>query len=133
MQYQASSEVLTYPCQGTSGVNYQLRGEDPNPVPGRNLATNPLGHPIIIKARTGNSLQIASVTMTVVGTGANVVLRSASQTKADDITGKFLANEGYVIPDVPLTPNTTYRVSIVGTNAQVPFSKVFQFSTGSGG
>ncbi|BDT74076.1 hypothetical protein os4_36290 (plasmid) [Comamonadaceae bacterium OS-4] len=133
MQYQASSEVLTYPCQGTSGVNYRLTGEDPNPVPGRNLATNPLGHPIIIKARAGNSLQISSATMTVVGTGANVALRGAAQTKADDTTGKFLENEAYVIPDGPLAPNTTYRVLISGTNAQVPFSKDFQFSTGSGG
>jgi uncharacterized protein YkwD len=133
MQYQASSEVLTYPCQGTTGVNYRLTGEDPNPVPGRNLASNPLGHPVLIKARQGNMLEITSATMTVVGSGATVALRSATQTKADDTSGKFLSNEAYVIPDGPLAPNTSYRVQLSGKNAQVPFTKDFQFTTGSGG
>lgn len=132
-QEQASSEVLTYPCAGTTGVNYRLTGETPNPVPGRNLSTNPLGHPVIIKARQGNVLEVSSVAMTVVGSGASVTLRSVLQTRADDTGGRFGSNEAYVIPDGPLTPNTTYQVVISGTNAQVPFSKVFQFSTGSGG
>lgn len=132
-QQQASSEVLTYPCQGTSGVNYRLAGETPNPVPGRDLATNPLGHPIYIRARSGNALSITSVTMTAVVAGTSVTLRSASQTKSDDTGGLYSSHEAYVIPDAPLATNTTYRVVISGTNAQVPFTKDFQFTTGSGG
>jgi uncharacterized protein YkwD len=132
-QNQASSEVLTYPCQGTSGVNYRLTGETPNPVPGRDLATNPLGHPVYIRARSGNSLSITNVTMTVVSSGASVTLRSVTQTKADDTGSLYSGHEAYVIPDAPLTPSTTYRVVINGTNAQVPFTKDFQFTTGTGG
>lgn len=48
-QQPASEEVITYPCQGTTGVNYRLRNESPNPVPGRDLSTSPLGHPVVIR------------------------------------------------------------------------------------
>ena len=43
-----STDVLTYPCQGTTGTAYQLTAETPNPVPGRNLATNPLGQSVFV-------------------------------------------------------------------------------------
>lgn len=132
-QLPASNEILTYPCQGTSGVDYRLTGEEPNPVPGRDLAANPLGHPVIIKVRDGNTLSITTATMTSVGTNTAIALRSAAQTKADDTGNRFTSSEAYVIPDAPLSPNTTYSVTITGTNSSVPFTKTFTFTTGTGG
>ncbi|MDT8992864.1 hypothetical protein RQP54_18465 [Curvibacter sp. APW13] len=132
-QLQASDSVLTYPCQGSTGLNYQLTAETPNPVPGRNLATNPLGHPVLIKVRDGNALSITSATMVSVPGNASVTLRSASQTRSDDTSGIFSSSEAYVIPDAPLSPSTTYQVTITGTNASVPFTKTFTFTTGTGG
>lgn len=132
-QLQDSQSVLTYPCAGSTGLNYQLKSESPNPVPGRDLNANPLGHPVIIQVRRGNALAITSATMTAVVAGTSIPLRSASQTKTDDTSGMFASHQAYVIPDVPLAANTSYRVVIRGTNAQVPFTKDFTFTTGSGG
>lgn len=132
-QQPASEEVITYPCQGTTGVNYRLRNESPNPVPGRDLSTNPLGHPVVIRVHDNNSLSVTSVTMTSTSTNVGVTLRSVAQTRADDTNHFFTYNEAYVIPDAPLAQNTTYRVTIIGTNASVPFSKTFTFTTGTGG
>lgn len=132
-QEPASDTVLTYPCQGTTGVNYQLRNESPNPVPNRDLWNNPLGHPILMRVKDGQVLSVTSATMTHVATNTSVTLRSVAQTKADDTNGLFRSNEAYVIPDGPLTANATYSVTISGTNAQVPFTKTFTFTTGSGG
>lgn len=132
-QLQVSDAVLTYPCEGTTGVNYQVTAETPNPVPGRDLSALPLGHPVLIKVRDGNNLVISTATMTNVATSANVVLRSAAQTRADDAAGKFSYSEAYVVPDAPLAPSTSYRVTITGTNSDVPFTTTFTFTTGTGG
>ena len=133
MQQQSSSSILTYPCDGTTGVDYQLDGEIPNPVPGRNLAAFPLGHPVLIRVRDSNTLSITDATMRNLSTNELVPVRSAATTKADDTGGIFKYNEAYVIPDGPLSQNTTYKVTITGTNSNVPFTKTFECSTGSGG
>ena len=133
MQRQSSSSILTYPCEGTTGVNFQLRHEEPNPVPGRDLDAYPLGHPVLIRVREGNILAITDVTMRNWTTDELVPLRSVATTKADDPHGYFEYNEAYVIPIGPLRPNTAYEVTIAGTNSSVPFTRTFVFSTGVGG
>lgn len=132
-QLQSSSAILTYPCEGSTGLNYRLTSETPNPVPGRDLSANPLGHPVVIRVREGNALSISDATMRNLTTNTLVTLRSAATTKADDTSGRFLSNEAYVVPDGPLTQNTSYRVTITGTNSSVPFTKTFVFATGTGG
>ena len=133
LQRQSSSSILTYPCDGTTGVNYRSTNTTPNPVPGRDLRAFPLGHPVLIRVREGNTLSITSATMRNLITNELVTLRSAATTKADDPHGYFEYNEAYVIPDEPLSPNTAYEVSIAGTNSSVPFTRTCVFSTGSGG
>lgn len=124
MQLQASSTVNTYPCQGTTGTNYQLTQETPNPVPGRDLVTNPLGSSVYVSVRFGNTLVISNATMTQVSNGANVTLRSPV---------KYGANDGYIAADAPTLPNTAYQVTISGTNNGAGFSTSFTFTTGTGG
>ena len=131
-QQLASDNVVTYPCEGSTGTEYGLFDEEPNPVPGRNLSTQPLGQPIIVMVRVGQTLVINSASMVRVSDGQSVQLRSPV-TGSSDPNGQ-LANTpyiGYVLPDAALDPNTQYRVSVTGTNNGANFEKVFTFSTGS--
>lgn len=126
------SGVVTYPCNGTTGTAYELTGEDPNPVPGRNLSTSPLGHAVTIMVRHGQTLTLSSAQMLRSSDGASVPLRAPVTGDADP-NGKLsnLPYVGYVLPDVPLQPNTEYTVTINGTNNGTPFQRTFVFTTGS--
>ncbi len=129
----ASNDVVTYPCDGTTGVDYKMGQELPNPVPNRNLTRDPLGHAVTIMVRFGNILSIDSATMVNSETGANIPLRPAI-TASNDPNGlfaRFGRHAGYVIPDVPLDINSEYEVRLTGTNNGQPFEKQFRFSTGS--
>ena len=135
-QLLGSSDVQTYPCEGTSGVNRQLTNETPNPVPGRDLRTAPLGSTVYIAVRQGNRLTISSAAMTRAGTGEAVALRqpvtSANDPYGPCLSGCFGPHQAYVVPDAPLLPDTAYTVMLSGTNNGTAFSRSFTFSTGSG-
>lgn len=127
----ASTDVATYPCNGTTGVNFLLRNEIPNPIPGRDLSVTPIGTPILFKARDGNALVITNVGMVKAATGAAIALRPVV-TAANDPNGLFQASQAYVAPDSPLEPLTKYTVTYSGTNANVPFTNSsFSFTTGA--
>lgn len=133
----AGTEVHTYPCEGTSGVNFKLANEEPNPVPGRDLSTTPLGSSVYVAVRAGNVIGISSASMKQISTGLPVTLR-APVTAANDpygpcAAGCFQSHQAYVAADAPLQPNTAYQVTINGTNNSVGFSRTFTFSTGTGG
>lgn len=126
----SSSDVLTYPCEGSAGVNRQLTNESPEPVPGRDLRANPLGTSVYFSVRAGNTLVVRQVTMTHAGTGSAVTLRGVV-TAANDPHREFLAHEAYVAADTPLAANTAYQVTVTGTNNRTSFSRTFTFTTGS--
>lgn len=131
-QLLASDEVATYPCENTAGVNYRLTNESPNPVPGRNLMTQPLGHPVMLMVRRGNTLVISSASMSKLSNGRSVALR-APITGTNDPNNVLLGNEGYIIADSALEASTSYAVTVTGTNNGIPFNKSFSFTTGIGG
>ena len=135
-QLLGSSDVQTYPCEGTTGVNRQLTNETPNPVPGRDLRTAPLGSTVYIAVREGNRLTINRTAMTRAATGEAVALRTPVTSANDPYgpcrTGCFGPHQAYVVPDAPLLPNTAYTVMLGGTNNGAVFSRSFTFSTGSG-
>lgn len=126
----ASADVLTYPCEGSAGVNRQLTNESPAPVPGRDLRANPLGTSVYFSVRSGHTLVVNKVTMTHAATGAAVTLRGVV-TSANDPHGEFLSHEAYVAADTPLAANASYQVNVTGTNNGTPFSRTFTFTTGS--
>jgi len=128
---QASTDILTYPCEGTSGTNRQLRNETPNPVPGRDLAVNPLGGSVFIQLRFGNILSITNASMIQVSNGTVVTL--LTPVTSANSGNAFLSHQGYVAADAPLLANTDYQVTINGTNNGTPFSRTFTFTTGTGG
>ncbi|CAN7217346.1 MULTISPECIES: CAP domain-containing protein [unclassified Variovorax] len=130
-QEPASDQVLTYPCEGTSGVFFEITNETPNPVPGRDLRASPLGHGLLVAVRTGQTLAISSASMQTLSGNVPVVLRPA-MTSDNDPNGVLAANKALIIPDASLMPNTAYAVRIAGTNDGVSFARSFNFSTGAG-
>jgi uncharacterized protein YkwD len=136
-QLMASSDVLTYPCDGTAGVDRQLSNETPNPVPGRDLRINPLGSTIYVAVLDGNTLAITSASMVKTSTGQFITLRTPITATNDPqgpcAAGCFKSHQGYVVADAALEANLSYQVSINGTNNGTSFSRTFTFTTGTGG
>jgi uncharacterized protein YkwD len=128
------SQIYTYPCTGSISVQRQLTNEDPNPIPGRNLTTSPLGTSIYVGLAIGRTLQIISATMVKVSDNSNVVLRAPITTATDPYattTAAYGAHETYIAADAPLSPNTSYKVTIVGTNNGTTFTTTINpFTTG---
>lgn len=131
-QEPASNDVLTYPCEGSVGVNYRVTNESPNPVPGRDLLASPIGPGILVAVRTGQVLTVTSATMVTVSGNTPVTLR-ATMTKANDPNNALSDNQALIIPDAALTPSTDYKVTIVGKNGAADFTRTFTFSAGTGG
>ncbi len=136
-QLLSADAVNTYPCNGTTGVNRQLRNETPSPVPGRDLAVNPLGAIVLVAVREGNTLLIDTAVMTEVQTGRNVTLRppitAANDPYRNCQEGCFQPHQAYLAADAPQSASAAYRVALTGSNNGVPFSRVFTFRTGTGG
>ncbi len=130
-QEPAADAVLTYPCEGRTGVDRQLTNETPNPVPGRDLATQPLGTSVIVRLRHRHVLRITQATMVEAVTGVAVTLRAPTSTEhGNDPHGIFMRHEAYVAAENPLLPRTSYLVSLQGTNDGKAFSRSFRFTTG---
>jgi hypothetical protein len=127
---QDDNAVLTYPCDGDSNVARALYHEQPNPVPGRDLSTRPLGTSIMISLKEGRTLAIDSTVVTNLSSGFSVPLRPPV-TGANDPLGAFAAHQGYVAADVPLSAYTTYQVTLTGRNSGASFLKTFMFTTGA--
>lgn len=129
-QLLASNEVRTYPCNGVSGVLSQsYYDEAPAPIPGRNLATQPIGHPIYLKARDGQTLTITTSDLRVQGGGAPVATQLLN--RGSDASNTIPDNSiAIVMPLAPLATNTTYAFTAAGTNAGEAFNVSFTFTTG---
>ncbi len=126
----ASGDVRTYPCEGTTGTSYKLTGEDPNPVPGRFLDTNPIGQPIFVMAARGHTLTIMDVTLTGPDGRSLAVLPTLNS--ATDKAGRFIEKHyAAIMPDKPMLPMTTYKVLINGKDNNTPFTRQFTFTTGN--
>lgn len=127
----ATDAVVSYPCEGTTGVAYSLNNEEPNPIPGRNLATDPLGSSIIFRVRRGQKLNIDDISVAETATGTRVFLRRHVGGNGDvDLYSDFDASVAYVAAESPMKPNTSYTVKVNGSNDGTPFSKQFKFQTG---
>jgi hypothetical protein len=131
-QVPGPDDVLTYPCQGTTGTATELANqEDPNPVPGRNFTTSPIGQPIVVELAFGNTLTLTSATMVDMANGSNVALLAPVDAANDPNPGYLEGNEGFIMPNAPLAANTSYQVTLNGTNTGTGFSRTFSFTTGS--
>jgi uncharacterized protein YkwD len=132
-QSAGNNVVRSYPCEGTSGVLHLLWGESPSPVPDRDLFAHPIGTTVLIAGDINKKLTINSAHMTGPG-GVAVALRPAVTESNDPNSAPgraYLAShEAFISTDAPLATNTSYQVSISGTNGAMPFSRSFSFRTG---
>ena len=129
-QLTAAGTIQTYPCDGATDVNRQLKNEMPNPTPGRDLSVNPIGTPIYIATRFGDALTLASASMVETLTNTPVVLR-IPVSEVNDPNLIYHGHEGYVAPDAPLKAGSQYTVTVTGSANGAAFSKTFSFKTGA--
>ncbi|MDO9218126.1 MAG: hypothetical protein Q7U14_12710 [Lacisediminimonas sp.] len=126
----ASNAVVTYPCQGSTGVMWKISNETPGPIPGRDLSVDPIGPGIVVKVAANRVLAISAASVVDVATGIatpTYILNTANDT-SNGVVGINLA---VVIPLAPLAANTTYQVDVSGSHDAVPFRRSFTFTTGS--
>jgi VCBS repeat-containing protein len=130
----ASDALVTFPCQGISGVNPIFSGEDPDPFPDLDWENTPYGHPIYLMGATGSTLSLTSGSITLRG-GASVPVTVL--TKDNDPQLRLFGNQIFLVPTQRLADNSTYDVQLTGThsgmvNVKNPtgtFSRAFSFTT----
>jgi hypothetical protein len=122
--------IRTYPCEGSTGLFTLLRGEEPTPTPGRNLAASPVGSSVGVVVDAGHTLSIKSAAIAHATTGVNVTLLPLDNYKTNGVTVLF-SNEGFITADKPLAAFTPYKVTINGEDNGIAFTKTFNFTTGA--
>lgn len=125
-----SRAVVTYPCQGSTGIVWKISNETPGPIPGRDLSVDPIGPGIVVKVAADRVLAISAASVVNTSTGAatpTYILNTAN----DPSGGVVAPNLAVVIPLAPLVASTTYQVNVSGSHGGVPFSRSFTFTTGS--
>ncbi|MGZ3237860.1 MAG: CAP domain-containing protein [Burkholderiaceae bacterium] len=133
-QLLGGTEAATYPCSGTTGVlTRSINGESPSPILGRSLSNNPIGHPIYIKVRDGQTLTLSSYTLHAQGDSTLLTLNLLN--RSNDTNALIPDNSlAILMPDAPLIPNTTYIFTATGTNTGatiVPVNITMTFTTGA--
>lgn len=124
-------QVLTYPCAGTKGILSKSYGDEiPKPIAGRNLITDPIGHPIYIKVRDGNVLILSGYSLRKAGDNVDLALKLLN--KAND-KNELINDDATAIlmPLLPMEKNSTYIFTASGTNSGKIISISFTFETGA--
>ena len=124
-----STAVLTYPCDGTTGVKTKFTGESPNPFEGVAMGIyTALGHPIYVFSPSEAPVMVTSADITAAGGSA---IHNFIYTSASDPQKKVKASQVFVVPLTALQVGTKYTVQVRGSVGGVPFATAFQFTTGS--
>lgn len=123
----STTEVISYPCNGTKNTQYELRHEAPNPFgsEGRNLKRQPIGQPIFILA--DGKLDVTDYKMT---DAANSEIALKALTSDNDIHKLLPPTQVILMPLTALKPNQAYRVSYsASVDNGLPQNHVITFST----
>ena len=128
----SANSVRTFPCQGTTNVDYESAAtESPAPL-GIDTGANPIGTPIAVVGNMGDNVVLNSASIvnaaTSVSAGPVDLLDAANDTNHD-----LQPNTAAVFTTHPLQPNTTYMATISGTDNGAMFSTQFTFTTGNQG
>jgi hypothetical protein len=125
-------EVRIFPCNGVTNIPRQSRvDETPQPIPGRNLRTNPIGTPIYVSTTTyaGVVLTLDSYSVAKASGGAPVQIAKVLDEFGADGSRPTLSSEKMILPQAPLDPDTVYRIVVHGAVNGTPFSKTCTFTT----
>ena len=121
---------ITFPCQGTSGVDYEGASIE-NPTPTINgTAFSQWGTPIAVIGNTGDTVTLTSGTL--IDPNNNSIALNLLDS-ANDSNHELPTYVASAFPSVPLKPNTTYMATLAGTDNGVTFTRQFSFTTGSQG
>lgn len=123
---QDPNTVVTYPCEGTNGIQPAMAGENPDPFAGMGFAADSsVGHPIMVRGATGSTVKLTSATL-VAGSRAVPVLLYHS---TDDKHGMLQPYQAFVVPREALQTTTSYLANVTGTVNGISFSRSFIFTT----
>lgn len=122
-----AGKLVTYPCQGSSGIppTFVPANERPNPFPGM-TGNQSVGPPIYLKVDGGQVLKVSSSSVSSGG----VAVPTTLLTQANDPNQEITANEAFLVPTSALSANRVYQVSLTGSINGTPFSRSFSMSTG---
>lgn len=124
---QAPTDVVTFPCEGTTGVRPAMLGEDPDPFTKIGLQAGPnIGQPVYVRAPSGTAVKLSAANIREVGGSAVTVVLYHS---TDDPRGSLASNQAFVIPTQPLKAATSYDVNLSGAVGTQSWSRSFRFST----
>lgn len=125
---QEPTDVVTYPCEGSSGVQPSMAAESPDPFAGMGFtAGSNVGHPILVRASSGKVVRLTSAT---ISSGSKNV-QSSLYHVSDDRNGLLKPYQAFVVPREALSAATTYQVIVTGTVDGSAFSRAFAFTTRS--
>ncbi|MFP3708507.1 CAP domain-containing protein [Paraburkholderia sp. SIMBA_009] len=124
LQPMTGSLPLTYPCEGTTDVPYEVAGETPTPP---NVGTT-WGPAITIGGNPTDQIRMTSGTIT--DTSGNVISLQVLDSSSDT-THSIASYQGVAYPAVALSQNTKYTATLNGTYNGVAFSRTFSYTTGT--
>lgn len=111
----SADAVVTFPCEGTTGINPYFGPESPDPFPnGPDRSLNPYGQPVYLMSGPGTTLSVTSARITRQG-GADAPITVL--TKANDPQNRLTDNQVFVVPTQGLAENATYLATISGTTS----------------
>jgi hypothetical protein len=131
-----SDSVVTFPCEGTTGLMPLFGEETPDPFPLVNHDTTAYGQPVYVASASGTTLTLTNAVISLHG-GAQVP--SVELNKFNDPQNKLLSNQIFIVPTVGLQSNAIYDVTLTGTNTGLvstsnirgSFTRSFSFQTGT--
>jgi hypothetical protein len=137
----ASDALVTFPCEGVSGLNPYFGPENPNPFPSVDLSATPYGTPVYLMSAIGTNLTVTSSSITQRGVGPvpTTQVNTTNDPMASGSLDRLASNQVFVVPTTHLANNATYDVVLSGTNSGLitatnptgSFTRSFSFQTGT--
>jgi len=118
-----SGNVLTFPCDGVSGIPAKGTGESPTPP----STSGPWGTPITVVGNPSDTVVLTAGSITAVNAGTTSTVKLLN---ADSDPNKLVQkSQAVAYPLAPLAANTAYAVTLTGTVNGTAFSRSFTFTT----
>lgn len=132
----AGDAIVTFPCEGSASLNPYFLGENPDPFPAVDRNVTPYGQPVYLMSVPGTTLTLTSGSITLEGGSA---VPTTVLTSANDPQQRLGSNQVFLVPTQALADNSSYVVSLTGTNSGLvsssnatgAFTRTFKFSTGT--